>query len=163
MPSFPRLPLAILALSLVAMPPGAARARQAPPFANPAEWIKSLSDPAWTRRFSASAPSANQIASFLGIISNPKMMEGMLNMADPTLMAAWLRAAANPAFLNALMSAGNPAMLGNYMAMMGDPRLLETMVKMGDPKVMEPYLRIITHPSYIKGMMKLADASLMTN
>ena len=40
----------------------------------------------------------------MGIMTNPKMMQAMLQMGDPELMMAWMQAAANPQFLNAIMA-----------------------------------------------------------
>lgn len=41
---------------------------------------------------------------FFGLMSNPKMMQAMMHMADPELMAAWMAVAAQPELLNALMT-----------------------------------------------------------
>ncbi|HFB97715.1 MAG TPA: hypothetical protein ENJ62_01095, partial [Bryobacterales bacterium] len=158
--------LSVLALSLaLAAGTPAGHAQNAPSIPVPSfestkDWLKSFTDPKWGSTFSSVTPSANQITAFLGILSNPKMMEGMLNMADPELMTEWMKAATNPAFFNALISMGNPALMTSYVNMLGDPRIMETMMKMGDPKVVEPFMNIMTNPSFIKAMTKMADPKL---
>ncbi len=133
-------------------------------FKSAGEWMKSFTDPKWNEMLSA-APSADQLASFLGILSNPKMMQGMLDMSasDPELMKQWMKVATNPALMDALMKLGNPAALDSYLNMLGDPRVMEKMMALNDPELVEPLMKILTNPNFIEGMTKMADPRLVEN
>ncbi len=102
----------LLASGLVAaaLAQGPVQAQSLGPFGSPTEWVSSLKAPEWAQSLTE-APGVDTVTNLLGVMSNPKMMQAMMQMGDPELIADWMEVATNAEFLNLLVSLGNASLL----------------------------------------------------
>ena len=92
--------LAAAVVAGISFTPALTQSATAQQFDSSQQWMKSFTDPKWSSAW-AGAPDISTAMNFMGLMSNPKMMQAMMQMADAELMSAWMEAATNPHLMNA--------------------------------------------------------------